>query len=619
VGLSPLETRLQNNIGTPVPNALEHVFASTRMFDRLPLAVFCCDLDGVIRYANPRTRELLGHTPDGAHFTAAYRLLLPDGGRLAPEEWPTARALGSGEAVKDLRLILERTDDQQLTIIVNVEPFFDKDDESLIGTMNYFQADVSANTYISQAEVESGHMAAIVSSSLDAIISKSLNGIVQTWNAAATEIFGYEASEMIGQPITRLIPPERVHEEEDILGRLRRGERIDHFETVRIGKGGRRIDISLTISPIRDRSGRIIGASKIARDIGDRKRAEEVQRRLIKELNHRVKNTLATVQSLANQTARLARSPTEFAASFSERIQALAQTHDLLTQHSWRGADLMTILRERVLSSEIEEGRVRLSGPDVSLDPQTALHMALVLHELTANARRYGSLSVPGGTLSVRWTIDGGDGSNLRLRWEERGGPAVAAPTSRGLGTSLITRSLAAHDGEVSLSYEPAGVICEIDLPLPLPTANVSANNSAVTAIDKEKTLPPAARQEGDPLRVLVVEDEATIAFDLISDLTELGCTIIGPAATLSQAHRLINSDSFDLALLDANLDGEPVDGLASALAQRNIPFAFLSGYGREELPKEFRATRLVRKPFTFEQVQSVVQELGAAALDTGS
>src|SRR5262249_38834020 len=142
----------------------------------------------------------------------------------------------------------------------------------------------------------------IVASSDDAIISKRLDGTITSWNAGATRIFGYEAEEIIGRPITTIIPPELLSEEKEIIARLRRGERIGHYETVRVAKDGHRIDISLTVSPLRDRLGNVIGASKVARDISERKQAEKLQRLLVDELNHRVKNTLATIQAIASQS-----------------------------------------------------------------------------------------------------------------------------------------------------------------------------------------------------------------------------------------------------------------------------------------------------------------------------
>ena len=183
-----------------------------------------------------------------------------------------------------------------------------------------------------EAEIGLARLAAIVASSDDAIVSKTLDGVITSWNAGATRIFGYAADEMIGRPISRIIPPELLPEEEGILARLRRGERIEHFDTVRVAKDGRRLSISLTVSPIRDGAGNVVGASKVARDVTERKLSEERQRLLLGELNHRVKNTLATIQAIARQSLRAEPSPSAFVAGFTGRLQALAQAHDLLVR-----------------------------------------------------------------------------------------------------------------------------------------------------------------------------------------------------------------------------------------------------------------------------------------------
>src|SRR3546814_9398265 len=144
-----------------------------------------------------------------------------------------------------------------------------------------------------------------------------------------------------------------------------------------------------------------LGASQVGRDIRERKRAEELQQLLIGELNHRIKNTLATVQSIANQMARTHVRPKDFAVSFAGRIGSLAQAHGLLTQSSWQSADIMPLVRDQILLGGDEDDRISCSGPSVALEPQAALHLALVLHELGTNARKYGALSVPGGRLAV--------------------------------------------------------------------------------------------------------------------------------------------------------------------------------------------------------------------------
>ena len=317
------------------------------------------------------------------------------------------------------------------------------------------------------SEIEAARLAAIVSSSDDAIVSKTLRGVVTSWNAGAARMFGYAPEEMIGQSIKRIIPPELQDEEDDILAKLRRGERVEHFDTVRLAKDGRRVDISLTVSPIQDAAGNIVGASKVARDIGERKRHEEMQR-VLNELDHRVKNMLAIIQAIASMSLRNSVTPRDFVASFNGRVQALSGAHDLLVQRKMRGAMLrellFELLREQVALGSAEDARITISGPDVMLGAGIAVQVALVLHELGTNARKYGALSAPAGRLSIAWRVEGQ--RELLLSWQETGVPLAKASGAAGLGMTLIKRSLAAQGGEAAVRYEADGLICEIRLPL---------------------------------------------------------------------------------------------------------------------------------------------------------
>ena len=173
-------------------------------------------------------------------------------------------------------------------------------------------------------------LAAIVESSDDAIVSKTLEGTITSWNPAAERLFGYTAEEVIGRPISILAPPDRENEMPANLERIRRGEKVDRYETVRRRKDGSLVDISLTVSPIRDGTGRIVGASIIARDITARKQAEERQRLLTAELSHRVKNLFAVVQVLAERSASKATSAAECIEAFRGRLQALNAAHNAL-------------------------------------------------------------------------------------------------------------------------------------------------------------------------------------------------------------------------------------------------------------------------------------------------
>ena len=201
-------------------------------------------------------------------------------------------------------------------------------------------------------------------------------------------------------------------------------------------------------------------------DITERKEAERKQQLLIGELNHRVRNTLATVQAIASQTLRRARTPEDFVPSFSDRIQALSRAHTLLTRTAWQGTELNALIHEQLMLGSAD--RIQFGGPSISLEPQTALQLALVLHELGTNARKYGSLSVPQGSVTVNWSIEQhSNGRMLEIVWMERGGPPVTRPTSTGFGTLLIERSLQqAQGGSSRISFDPAGVTCTIRLPL---------------------------------------------------------------------------------------------------------------------------------------------------------
>src|SRR5262245_21521002 len=480
----------------------------------LPIAIYTTDAAGKVTFYNEAAVALTGRRPElgSDEWCVTWQLYRPDGTPLPHDQSPMAVALREQRIVRDVEAIAERPDGSRVRFLPFPTPLFDRDGR-LRGAINML-LDITERH---RAEVESANLAAIVASSDDAVVSKGLDGTIRSWNAAATRIFGYQAEEMIGQPITKIIPSELHGQEAQILARLRRGERIEHFETVRLTKDGRRIDISLTVSPVRDRSGVIVGASKVARDISDRRRAEELQRLLIGELNHRVKNTLATVQSIANQTVRRAKNPADFATSFSGRIQALAKTHELLTQNAWRGADVLPLVRDQLLfGAAAETDRISLSGPSVTLDAQAALHLALILHELGTNARKYGSLSVPGGRLAVTWAVRSNRGRELLLQWQESGGPAVHAPSTRGFGTTLIEKSLAAHGGEAPVHYRADGVACDIRLPLAestLPREVVPAVLPQVRAsvAPPEPTGPAGLRGK----RILVVEDEPLIAMDV--------------------------------------------------------------------------------------------------------
>ena len=304
-------------------------------------------------------------------------------------------------------------------------------------------------------------LASIVQSSDDAIVSKNLDGIITSWNKGAERIFGYTAEEAIGQPITIVIPQDRQDEERTILTRIRRGERIDHFETVRQRKHGSLIVVSLTISPVKNAEGKIVGASKIARDVTEQKRSQEQIATLAREAEHRSKNLLANVQAMVNLSQ--ADAVDDLKKAIEGRIQALANVHSLFVATRWIGAELSTIARQELAPySKTEETRVRISGPEVLLEPDAAQAIAITLHELATNATKYGSLSVSNGQIELNWSHQ--DDGRLNLRWTEMGGAPVRAPTRRGFGGRIIEQMISQLKGEMRFDWRAEGLVCEITL-----------------------------------------------------------------------------------------------------------------------------------------------------------
>ena len=422
---------------------------------------------------------------------------------------------------------------------------------------------------------------ALVESSDDAIVAKDTNGIVISWNPAAERLFGWTATEMVGQSIRRLLPDDRQHEEDLILERIRNGERVGQFFTKRLRKDGTLLDISVAVSPVRDREGHIVGASKIARDVGDYVRAQErlreseerfrvladnmsqlawtadpdghihwynrrwyeftgttfeqmegwgwtaVQhpdhlervetvwrdalargvewedifplrgkdgeyrwflsraqpirdasgritrwfgtntditeqreqaeqiRLLLMEVNHRSKNMLSTIQSLARRSA-----PNEegFLTRFEDRVRSLAINQDILVAREWREVPAEELVRCQLAFIDDAPGEISVSGPAMALAPRAAEVIGMALHELATNALKYGALSARGGRVEIGWGPRD-DGSGLVFWWHESGGPDVTAPARTGFGTTLIL-DVPRHnlDADVELDYSRQGL-----------------------------------------------------------------------------------------------------------------------------------------------------------------
>lgn len=316
-------------------------------------------------------------------------------------------------------------------------------------------------------------LAAIIDGSGDAIISKDLQGIIQSWNQGATRLFGYAPEEVIGKSVTILIPKDRLNEEPRILAEIQRGRRILPFETQRLRKDGELIDISLTISPIHNAQGNIVGASKIARDITERRMAQEQQRLLMGEMRHRVKNLFALASAIVTISSRSAGSLDQVVGMIQDRLQALARAHELTMTDAADAiatppqTDLLALINA-ILAPYSSDNRIIVEGPQLLLGGRSVTHIALLLHELATNAAKYGSLSVPEGRLAVQVESNG---AHVHLRWEESGGPEPAAsgsetaPEADGFGTRLEKGIAATLKAAVNRDWRPDGLIVSIVVP----------------------------------------------------------------------------------------------------------------------------------------------------------
>lgn len=432
----------------------------------LPTPVFVVDADARIIFYNEAAVAMWGGRPtlNVDKFCGPVRLFRPDGRPIKPEDCATARALRTGEAIDGEEAVSERPDGTRVPYQAFPTPLRDEAGK-IIGVVSML-LDMSDRR---RDEIEAARLAAIVTSSQDAIVSKTLDGVVTSWNEGARRIFGFTADDMVGHMITKIIPPELHYEEWDILTKIRRGERVEHFETLRVAKDGRRVHVSVTISPLRDKWGRVVGASKVGRDITERKIAEERQQTLINELNHRVKNTLATVQSLASQTLRSGGVSETTRNEFEGRLLALSRAHDQLTRGNWEHADFSTIVADVFEPyRRANTGALRIAGERVKLNAQAALTLAMILHELATNAAKYGALSQPSGTLSVSWRVtNGASPPRLAIEWQEMGGPAVTPPARRGFGSRLLERGITGElRGTARTSFDPAGFRCFMEIPV---------------------------------------------------------------------------------------------------------------------------------------------------------
>ena len=334
-----------------------------------------------------------------------------------------------------------------------------------------FTVDVTERLQAEEALREAqARLAATYESVLAGITEIDGTGRFLRVNEAFCRISGYERDELLGLTLFDLTHPRDVAADREQYARQVSGE-IDGYtiEKRYVRKSGQVVWVEVTSSTVRGPDGRFAYGVRMVQEITGRKEAEARQKLLLDELNHRVKNTLATVQSLAANTVRSCSSAEEFRERFEPRLIALSKAHDRLTRHQWEGASLRDIAEEELAAHSGPGRKVSANGPDLMLPPRTSLSLSMALHELATNAAKHGALSGPGGSVDLSWDVarEGGPfPTRVRIVWAERGGPPVTAPAAEGFGSRLLRVTASELEGESETEYAPDGLRWTLTFPL---------------------------------------------------------------------------------------------------------------------------------------------------------
>lgn len=466
-----------------IPAALRAMLrASDGILDLLPIATFICDARGTILQYNQRAVEIWGRVPEPGQtherFTTGVKFFGIDGKPLGRSG--LAQVLATGEPARDVEVIVERADGSRVTVALNIDPLRDAKGE-IVGAVNCF-LDISERKRVEVALEESRviareqeqRLAATYEHAAIGITELAPDGNILRINEAICNITGRSRDELIGHQLFTYTHPDDVDADRDAFRQQVDG-RLEFYSIEKrlFRRDGRMIWMSVSSSPVRDAGGQLLYLVRVVQDITERKAAERRNRLLIDELNHRVKNTLATVQSLASQTARGAPSPAEFRGRFEGRLIALSKAHDQLTRHHWESADLRELLSGSLAPYAGAE-RAVLRGEDVVLRPRAVLTLAMAFHELATNAAKYGALSIYGGKVSVTWTVMiEATRRTLEFDWQESGGPLVRPPAKQGFGSRLLDFVLPGQiQAQSCIDYRPQGVHVQCALPLPADMAD---------------------------------------------------------------------------------------------------------------------------------------------------
>jgi two-component system CheB/CheR fusion protein len=555
-----------------------------------------------------------------------------------------------GERIDHIETIRVAKDGRRMEVSLSVSPVRDSAG-SIVGALKVLR-NIDAEKGVVRLRAQLG---AIVESSDDAIVGKTLEGIIQSWNGGASRIFGYSAAEAVGKPILLIVPPELHAEEQQILRRLRNGERIEHFDTIRLTKDGRRIPISLSVSPVRDAHGVIIGAAKIARDISNRQRAEQALRaseerlrqadrrkdEFLALLAHELRNplapiryALATVRKLGHSCEQqqraeevIERQVAHMSRLLDDLLDASRITRGMLGLQKGR-TELTTVLgtaieaARPVLDAKRHALALDLPSQAVRLEAD-AVRLAQVFSNLLINAGKY---TDPGGRITLRArqeseelvvsVRDNGIGiaadmmPRLFTLFSQAHGALARCEGGLGVGLALVRGIVTLHGGSVEAHSEGVGHGSEFVVRLPLGTPAVSVG---------EGSPPLAPALPGVGLKVLIVDDNQDAA-NTCAAFLELCGHHVQTAYTGGEALKLAEVFHPHVVLLDIGLPDvsgyELAKDMQRVLAGRNAVLIAVTGWGQEQDKRRALAAGFeyhLTKPIEAEAVESLLRSLGNA------
>lgn len=464
--------------------------------------------------------------------------------------------------------------------------------------------DISEKTKAGRAILDSRRrMEGIVQSAMDAIITIDDEQRIVLFNPAAEKIFGYSVDEVLGQPVTILIPPQYQDQHDEHVRRFFESGVINRkLESenplLALRRNGEQFPIEASISQVTVGGERV--GTIILRDITERQMNEESRALLAREVDHRAKNALAVAQALVGLTK--ADTIEEYAEAVRGRIEALGRAHSLLSQSHWRGGALEQLIRDE-LRPYAKADQLRIGGPNVTAKADAVQSLSLLFHELATNAVKYGALSRESGQVAATWHRDG---PFMLITWKETGGPPVVAPKRKGFGTRLLNQVSGRQlNAKLEFHWNPDGLRLKLKLAADLFIMNPDAADEEADA--GKQALHPMDWDRDR--KILLVEDEELVALELSTELSRLGWGIVGPASTLHEAQSLLSA-RFDVAVLDVNLRGRSVYPLAEALEERQVPFLFCTGYEMVDPEGRFPDVPIIRKPAHPAAVSAALDDL---------